>query len=103
MARQLAASIQRGRELFLDQTAGCVKCHAQNGTGTGPQIPIDYDDWTKEWTQQIQIDYNDTDELLPFFARGGMKPQPIPPRNLVEVKLPWWPRPESRLSPNVAR
>ena len=85
-AEALAASIAKGRKLFVDQVAACAKCHGESAKGDGQQLP-DYDDWTKEWTKQIDIEPTDTETLLPFLARGGMKPQPLSPRNLNEGKL----------------
>ncbi len=82
----LVASIEKGRELFKSASGGCAKCHGESAKGDGQQLP-DYDEWTKEWTKNINIDYNDYDELRPFFALGGLKPQPLLPRNLVEGKL----------------
>jgi mono/diheme cytochrome c family protein len=34
-----------GRELFLGNVAGCVKCHGLTALGDGGQV--DYDDWNK--------------------------------------------------------
>ncbi len=81
----LAASIEKGRELFKT-TGGCSKCHGESAKGDGIQVP-DYDEWTKEWTKAINIDYTDIEELQPFLALGGLKPQPLAPRNLVEGKF----------------
>ncbi len=83
---ELAASIERGKVVFASQTAACAKCHGETGNGIGQQIP-DYDDWTKEWTTQINVDPKDRDELLPFLVSGALPPQPLMPRNLVEGKL----------------
>ncbi len=85
-AEALAASIVKGRKLFVDQVSACAKCHGESAKGDGQQLP-DYDDWTKEWTKQLDIEPTDTETLLPFLARGGMKPQPLSPRNLNEGKL----------------
>jgi mono/diheme cytochrome c family protein len=79
----LEASIKKGRELFVGSVAACSKCHGESGKGDGIQPP-DYDEWTREWTLQIRIKPDDVNATLPFLARGGMKPQPILPRNLVE-------------------
>jgi cytochrome c len=83
--KSLAASIEKGRELFKS-TGGCSKCHGESAKGDGQQVP-DYDEWTKEWTKNIGIDPLDIDELTPFLAIGGLKPQPLLPRNLVEGKF----------------
>ena len=82
-ADELAASIAKGRELFVGSVAACSKCHGDSGKGDGKQLP-DYDEWTKDWTVQINVKPDDLNAILPFMARGGMKPQPILPRNLVE-------------------
>lgn len=79
---ELANSIARGKELFLGPDAACSKCHGTSGLGDGPQA-ADYDDWTKDWTAKIGITPTDYDALLPLLARGGMKPQPLKPRNIV--------------------
>jgi mono/diheme cytochrome c family protein len=85
-AAELEASIARGKSLFVNTTAACSKCHGETGNGIGSQLP-DYDDWTKEWTAQINIDPKSQDDVLPFLVRGAMQPQPLPPRNLIEGKL----------------
>ncbi len=82
----LAQSIARGKELFVSQISACAKCHGPTGLGEGTQLP-DYDDWTKDWTSKIGFDPTKVDDLLPLLARGGMKPQPLKPRNLVEGKF----------------
>ncbi|MCY2973933.1 MAG: cytochrome c [Planctomycetota bacterium] len=82
-ADALSASIAKGRELFVGSVAACSKCHGDSGKGDGKQLP-DYDEWTKDWTVQINVKPDDMNAILPFLARGGMKPQPILPRNLVE-------------------
>ena len=80
---ELAASVERGRKLFVNAVAACSKCHGESAKGDGPQLP-DYDDWTKEWTQQINVNPADRSETLPFLVDGALPPQPIRPRNLVE-------------------
>lgn len=79
---QLAESIEIGKKLFVGNDAACAKCHGESAKGDGPQAP-DYDDWTKDWTAKIGIKPTDTEELLPLLARGGLKPQPLKPRNIV--------------------
>lgn len=83
---QLADSIAKGKELFKSLAAGCSKCHGESAKGDGLQLP-DYDDWTKEWTKNIGIDYNDIEATTPFLALGALKPQPLAPRNIVEGKF----------------
>lgn len=82
----LQESIEKGRKLFLTEEAACAKCHGENARGEGKQLP-DYDDWTKDWTSKIDLNPTDVDALLPLMARGGMKPQPLKPRNIVEGKF----------------
>jgi mono/diheme cytochrome c family protein len=83
---QLLASIAKGKELFAQESAACSKCHGVQADGKGGQLP-DYDDWTKEWTTKIGLQPTDTDALIPLMARGGMKPQTLKPRNIVEGHL----------------
>jgi mono/diheme cytochrome c family protein len=40
----LAASIQKGRELYLEDDAQCVSCHGDEGRGDGENIDL-FDDW----------------------------------------------------------
>lgn len=42
----LAASIARGRELYADKDAQCVKCHGPSGQGDGEEDEL-YDDWNE--------------------------------------------------------
>lgn len=44
---QLAASIDRGRQLFHATAAQCVKCHGPLGDGNGELSGELYDDWNK--------------------------------------------------------
>ncbi len=83
---ELLESIAKGRKLFLSEEAACAKCHGESARGEGKQLP-DYDDWTKDWTSKIDLDPKKLDDLLPLMARGGMKPQPLVPRNIVEGKF----------------
>ncbi len=84
--KELDASIALGRKLYLSEEAACGKCHGESARGDGKQLP-DYDDWTKDWTSKIDISPTKLDELLPLMARGGMKPQQLLPRNIVEGKF----------------
>lgn len=84
--KALEESIARGKQLFASEEAACAKCHGVSAKGDGPQLP-DYDDWTKDWTTKIGINPKNTDELIPLMAKGGLKPQPLMPRNLVEGKF----------------
>ncbi|MCU0711992.1 MAG: cytochrome c [Pirellula sp.] len=80
---ELVASIERGKQLFVGDVAACAKCHGPNADGNGIQTP-DFDDWTKDWTTRIRLNPLASDALLPLMARGGLKPQPLKPRNLIE-------------------
>ncbi len=82
----LQESIAKGKELFVKETSACSKCHGVNADGVSTQLP-DYDDWTKEWTTKIELSPIDLNELSPLMARGGMKPQALKPRNIVEGHL----------------
>jgi len=80
----LAQSIEKGKELF--RTTNCAQCHGPEANGMGTKPP-DYDNWTKEWTVDINLAPTNLDELVPLMALGGMKPQIIKPRNIVEGHL----------------
>lgn len=80
---ELTASIEKGKALFASEVASCAKCHGVNADGKGNQLP-DYDDWTKDWTSKIGLQPTDLEALLPLMARGGLKPQPLKPRNILE-------------------
>lgn len=80
---QLVLSVEKGRQLFVGDVAACSKCHGLNADGKGIQAP-DFDDWTKDWTTRIRLNPLDEKMIQPLMARGGLKPQPLKPRNLVE-------------------
>lgn len=80
---ELLASIEKGKALFASEVASCAKCHGASADGKGNQLP-DYDDWTKDWTSKVGLLPTDLEALLPLMARGGMKPQPLKPRNILE-------------------
>ncbi|MBX3420740.1 MAG: cytochrome c [Pirellulaceae bacterium] len=75
----LAASIERGRELFA-QT--CSKCHGPQGHGDGQNQ--DYDDWTKDWMARINLNPVSDQRLVGLMARGALPPRNIQPRDLRE-------------------
>jgi len=70
----LAASILKGRELYLGEVANCVKCHGPEGRGDGETI--DYDDWTKEI-----FDPQNPAGMRPYLKLGALKPRRILPRD----------------------
>lgn len=82
----LEESIAKGKLLFQSEAAACSKCHGVSAKGDGPQLP-DYDDWTKDWTSKIGLKPTDTEAIVQLMAKGGLKPQPLMPRNLVEGKF----------------
>jgi mono/diheme cytochrome c family protein len=71
----LAASVVKGRELFLGNVANCVKCHGETARGDGQTN--DYDDWTKEY-----LDPQNPTSADPYVALGALPPVHIRPRNL---------------------
>jgi len=88
----LAASIEKGRELFYGDKANCVKCHGVTSLGDGQAN--DYDDWSKNIvkidTKLDGIATGDADakerqwaaEFRQVLAGDALKPRTIPPRNL---------------------
>ncbi len=81
-ADALAASVRRGREVFLGKTAACSKCHGESGKGDGQTT--DYDDWTKDWTLNVGLKPDDRDALIPLLARGALTPVNAKPRNFAQ-------------------
>ncbi len=81
-ATALAASVQRGQELFVGKIATCSKCHGEKGLGNGQTA--DYDDWTKDWTVRVDLKPDDRDSLIPLLARGALPPVNAIPRNFQE-------------------
>lgn len=75
-----AEVIERGKETFHGQIAGCAACHGPAGSGAA--VTLDYDDWTKEFTTRIGVTPTDRAALQPFRRSGALKPYPIDPRNL---------------------
>lgn len=78
--QRLTDSVARGRELFASDAASCSKCHAVDASGQG--APLDYDDWTKDWTTRIGLDPTDKSAIRPLLQAGALKPVTLPPRNL---------------------
>ncbi len=81
-ATQLAASVQRGKELFMGKIAACNKCHGDRGLGDGQTA--DFDDWTKDWTVRADLKPDDREALIPLLARGALPPIHAIPRNFQE-------------------
>ncbi|MDX1925495.1 MAG: cytochrome c [Pirellulaceae bacterium] len=75
---KLQASIARGRKLFQGPIANCASCHGATAMGDGQTN--NYDAWTKDWTEGI--DLLNKDDLRPFLKLGALKPRVILPRNL---------------------
>ena len=61
--RLLAASIARGRELYADKDAQCVKCHGPEGEGDGEETEL-YDDWNE---RKKGVTPRQADELARLF------------------------------------
>jgi mono/diheme cytochrome c family protein len=78
--QRLAASIERGGELFVGKVANCASCHGTTGAGDG--VVNDYDDWTKDWTTAAGLDPQDRTQLRPLLKAGGLRPRHIQPRDL---------------------
>ena len=79
-SQALTDSIERGKQLFQSSLASCAKCHAADGSGAN--APLDYDDWTKDWTTAVGRDPADKASIKPLLAAGGLKPVPMQPRDL---------------------
>ena len=83
-ASELAASVERGQELFKGKIASCSKCHGEQGLGNGQTT--DFDDWTKDWTlvESVGLNPKDEESLIPLLARGALPPRNAIPRNFAE-------------------
>ena len=92
-----AASVARGRELFMGKIAICSTCHGKSALGDGNRDI--FDDWTKDFMKPaIGIDNygalrastwhtdeknKDKREMLEeLYAHGALKVRPLKPRNL---------------------
>jgi mono/diheme cytochrome c family protein len=84
-----AASIARGRELYLSEDAQCVKCHGKEGRGDGEQNEL-YDVWnepkkgrTAEQTDQLArlftlpIQQQKARDFREGAFRGGANPEDL--------------------------
>jgi len=63
-AKQLQASIDRGRELFLGKDAQCSSCHGPNADGRGEQAEL-YDDWNKV---KVGVNAEETAKLARLYS-----------------------------------
>jgi mono/diheme cytochrome c family protein len=73
----LAASIARGRELYLHKESQCVKCHGRDGSGEGEEPEL-YDEWNKP---KKGVTPEQTAELARLFT---LPLQELRPRNFRE-------------------
>lgn len=73
------ALVARGRELYFT-VGNCYSCHGNTALGDG-QVN-DFDDWSKDWMQELGITLLDTEKVNEFVALGVQPPRNIIPRNL---------------------
>ncbi len=81
-AEELAASIQRGNDLFHGSQANCFSCHGITAIGDGQTS--DFDSWALDfvdWKGLVDPDEKEK-KLAQFHALGGLGPRNILPRNL---------------------
>lgn len=71
--------VERGKELYFT-VGNCYSCHGNTALGDG-QV-TDFDDWTKDWMQELGITILDTEKVNEFVALGVQPPRNIIPRNL---------------------
>jgi mono/diheme cytochrome c family protein len=97
----LAASVDKGRELFYDTAGNCAKCHGPSALGDGQTD--DYDDWTKPLVEMAkrldeQQDSLDKNRDIPSeerrqaeaqiaFGEAALKSSALPPRNAIPRNL----------------
>jgi mono/diheme cytochrome c family protein len=73
----LAASVAKGRAIFVSKDAQCVKCHGADGKGDGEQSEL-YDDWNKCKKGVTPAQTTDLARLFSLPIQG------LPARNLTE-------------------
>jgi mono/diheme cytochrome c family protein len=78
-ASEMAESVRRGKEWYVNELTACVKCHGPEGRGDGPSQ--DYDEWTKDWTVLAGIDPNHRSDWKEMKPLGALKPVLDRPRN----------------------
>ena len=79
--QQLAASIERGRDLFFSQAiTKCTGCHGEAALGDGTR---DYSDWFK-WRKDMEQESPEViqEKVASFIAAGALPPRTLKPRNL---------------------
>ncbi len=97
-AKELAASIARGKEIYASKDAQCALCHGPTGAGDGEDERI-YDDWNKP---KKGITPQHTAQLAPLYTlplqrlrardfregafRGGSSPEDLYRRVYIGVK-----------------
>ncbi len=77
---KLSESISRGRTIFHGNVANCATCHGNTALGDGQKN--DYDIWTKDWLQPLNLDAKNGEQIKPYLKLGALKPRNIIPRNL---------------------
>jgi mono/diheme cytochrome c family protein len=77
---RLEQSIATGRKIFHGNVANCATCHGNTALGDGQKN--DFDIWTKDWIQPLNLDPKNRQQLEPFLQLGALKPRNIVPRNL---------------------
>ncbi|MCC6511991.1 MAG: cytochrome c [Pirellulaceae bacterium] len=77
---KLEESIASGRKIFHGNVANCATCHGNTALGDGQKN--DYDIWTKDWLQALNLDPKNREQISPYLKLGALKPRNIVPRNL---------------------
>lgn len=77
---KLSESIARGRTIFHGNVANCATCHGNTALGDGQKN--DYDAWTKDWLQPLNLDPKNREQIAPYLKLGALKPRNLVPRNL---------------------